>query len=174
MKNIFFYPMLLMLVILSSCASQKETLNKEALSRQIKQMVDADQKNRLLLDELRKSNLPKEVFKRKRDSIWKVQLPMDEQNTIELIAITKKHGFPNTEFLEKPIGAWVIFQHTPEKYKAEVKQLLIKEINTGRMPAIEGSMIMWHLHGRNGIPWGIRDMGVIVKDLRTKNDTINK
>ncbi|CAM1360945.1 hypothetical protein [Tenacibaculum xiamenense] len=174
MKKLLYLILISFFTIINACKMQKDGFNKNELVEKIEKMYNSDQANRLFLNKLKKSNLDKEVFKRKKDSIWKLQLVIDEQNTKDLIEITNKHGFPNTDFLEKPIAAWVIFQHTPEKYKEEVKNLLIKEINVGRLPAIEGSMIMWHLNGRNGTPLGLRERGVIVKDLRKKNDTNNK
>lgn len=149
--------------------SCKKKYADKNLVEKIKAMVASDQKNRLLITNMRDKMGTSSNFKLKWDSIMKIQEKIDEYNTKELIRITKEHGFPNTNFLKEPIPAWLIFQHTPDKYKEEVKKILETERNKMRIPLIEYEMIIWHLNGRKGIPIHIKDKDVIINDSRKRN-----
>ena len=158
------YVYLFLGVLMAACNTARikdKRLNRDKalLTPELRAMCDADQEGRLFLRALKKQQLPTPVYKRKRDSVWKLQTPIDKKNTERLIAITRKYGFPNIERLGAPVAAWLIFQHTPDEYRKEVSKLLAKEDKAGRMPDIEYLMLKWHLGGRKEPP---------LKELKTK------
>ncbi len=163
------YMYILLVVVLSACQPEKtkdEWLREDRaeLAEELKAMEETDQKNRLLLRALKKQQLPDSIYKKKSDSIWAIQTPIDKKNTERLIEITKKYGFPRVSRLGAPIGVWIIFQHSAEEYREELSQLLAEEHKAGRLPDIEYEMLKWHLGGRKGIPLeALQSKGIEVK-----------
>jgi hypothetical protein len=90
--------------------------------------------------------------KHKKDSIFKIMDSIDNRNTLKLMEITKKYGFPNVTRIGKPIPAWVIFQHTPKFHSVDVEILIDKEYKCLRIPEMEYKMLKWHLNGRKSTP----------------------
>ncbi|MGY3792345.1 hypothetical protein [uncultured Aquimarina sp.] len=151
----------LIILILVSCDSlskdEKLIKDREKLTKELKNMVELDQKGRLFITELKKKQLDSNLIKFKRDSFWSKQIIIDNNNVKRLIEITNTYGFPNVDRLQSPVPAWLIFQHTPEEYKEEVSDLLIEEHKSGRMPTMEYNMIKWHLTGRKGSPFSFTE-----------------
>ena len=87
------------------------------------------------------------------DSLWELQTNIDSINTIRLIEIVKKYGFPSVDRLGAPVSAWLIFQHSPKNFWRELNLLIKKESRKGNIPIAETTMLKWHLNGRKGIPF---------------------
>lgn len=138
-------------LILNSCSSNKVENNflnkKTTLIDSIEKMYERDQRYRFLI---RKS-----PNKNKKDSLRKLQKMIDDENTLALIEITKKFGFPNTKRLEKPIPIWVVFHHASKKHFRIIKKVIKKENKAGRLYDNEYNMIMWHMGGRKGLPFSM-------------------
>lgn len=156
-------PFVLGCLLFLSCSIVSTDARKDKLLKQdesivikkIDELVKSDQDNRKLL-KLHKSkneNYVLEIdslnYMHWKDSIKMLQLKIDYSNSIELIKITKKYGFPDNSRLSKKNLSWIIFQHTPERLKKRVKRILIKENKKGRFKN-EATLkfIMWHLEGR--------------------------
>lgn len=151
MKNIIGICCFLFLFTSCSTSSLKDRRlkkDREILISELTLMYKEDQERRKYLMSLKNN---KEQYKIAYDSIKPIQLKIDENNTKRLIEITRKYGFPNIDRLGAPLPLWLIFQHTPEKYNAEVKRLLKTEVKEKRFPVGEFKMISWHLDGRKGI-----------------------
>jgi tRNA(Leu) C34 or U34 (ribose-2'-O)-methylase TrmL len=94
-----------------------------------------------------------ENYNRKIDSIWDYLKIIDDSNTRELIAITKKYGFPNNKRLDvNKSKAYFIFVHSPRNYFDEIRTLINREYENGRISEYEKGYIFWHLDGRKGMP----------------------
>lgn len=92
-------------------------------------------------------------YKRKRDSLWEITAGVDETNTLRLIAITKKYGFPNNRRLGRyKSKAYLIFVHSPHKYADEIRDLIEGEYEKGRIDEYKKEYIYWDLNGRRGMP----------------------
>ena len=65
-------------------------------------------------------------LKHQMDSLWELQTKIDSINTIRLIEIVKKYGFPSVDRLGAPVSARLIFQHSPKNFWRELN-LLIKK-----------------------------------------------
>jgi len=75
----------------------------------------------------------------------------DSLNTIKLIEITNKYGFPNNKRLGVyKSKAYMIFVHSPRTYFEEIRALINKEYNEGRISEYKKEYIFWHLNGRTG------------------------
>ncbi len=69
------------------------------------------------------------------------------------MVITEKYGFPNNKRLEiYKSKAYFIFVHSPSQFFPEVKALILKEYNQGRISEYKKEYIFWHINGRKGIP----------------------
>jgi len=112
-----------------------------------------DQEGRIKLRELKNGLLSSELYNFKKDSLEKIQMNIDDNNTRLLIDITKKYGFPNVERIGKPIPAWLIFQHSSKDYFSELEKLLDNENKSRRLPDNEYAMIKWHISGRKASPF---------------------
>ncbi len=137
-------------------------------------MYELDQSNRLYLDTIdsifgvdTKSNeryIPilekKKIlgdryteYARKRDSVFKIIDSIDVINTKELIAITKKYGFPSRERLKVyKAKAYFLFVHSDRRFFPEIQELIEKEYTAKRISEYEKAYIMWNINGRNGQP----------------------
>lgn len=129
--------------------------DENLLIEKINLLVKADQENRTLSKLYKSKNnnntldMDSITYEYWEDSIRTIQQKIDYSNSIELIKITKKYGFPDNSRLSKKNLSWIIFQHTPERLKKRVRRILIKENEKGRFKN-EATLkfIMWHLEGR--------------------------
>ena len=135
--------------------NRKDRLLKQdeiVLFEKIDQLVETDQWNRKFFKNINQNfalNMDSITYVNWKDSIRVIQQKIDYKNTIELIKITKKYGFPDNSRLSKKKLSWIIFQHTPDKLKKRVKRILIKESKKGRFKSQATlKFIMWHLEGR--------------------------
>ncbi|MEB8346889.1 hypothetical protein OO010_12575 [Flavobacteriaceae bacterium KMM 6898] len=124
----------------------------ENLQTELLEMIKLDQLYRQQIVEL-KENASK-VDSSLIDSLLSQQKTMDTLNTVKLLEISKRFGFPNTTRF-KGIPAFLIFQHSPTQYFPEINELIEREYNAERLPPMEYEMIKWHLNGRQGTPFKI-------------------
>jgi hypothetical protein len=139
----------LILLFLSSCASIKERRlikDKDNLVTTLKEILENDQEYRIKIKDLKKSDI--NIYKDSINSLKSKQIEIDKINTLKLIKIVKKYGFPNSNRIDNPFPVWIIFQHTPIVYKEKVRKLLAKEYKSKRIGESEYKMILWHLDGR--------------------------
>lgn len=158
--------------------SQKDALlndNLKEVIHKVDSIYKIDQDNRLAFDAVdEKYGLPENSnmvlfhLKERREallgnraenyleelkSLRKKMKEQDVSNVKELIELTGKHGFPGPERLGvKKSKAYLIFVHTPNNYKDEVRLLIEEEYRAGRMGTYEYQHIIWHLDGRKGMP----------------------
>lgn len=146
---------IIFVLIYFSCSSVKDKRLQRDMDKvvsELKTLVTKDQEDRM--KKMKKIGLLRAENKdnsQKIDSLIKVQLKIDRENTRHLLNITKRYGFPDNSRLKERVPSWIIFQHTPEEYKEDVKKVLEKEHRLGRVRSEEYKMIMWHLNGRKKI-----------------------
>lgn len=88
--------------------------------------------------------------KKEIDSVWALQLKIDNENTEKLIELTQKHGWLNNEIIDCPkLNIWIIFRHSQEKYFKQIEELIESEHNAKRLNDWHFRLIKNHL---NGIP----------------------
>lgn len=93
---------------------------------------------------------------KRNDSLWKVQIKLDNINTELLIGIIKERGYPNKdncdcELINNYVDdglIGVIFRHSQPKYFNEIRALVTIEHNQGRMSLKTYEFIIDHLNGR--------------------------
>ncbi|WP_400074850.1 hypothetical protein [Winogradskyella sp. R77965] len=85
-----------------------------------------------------------------RDSLWDIQEEIDIKNTKLLIEITKKRGWVSKDGLgcTEYISPMIIFRHAPEEFWEEIRPLIKKEYEEGKMNSATFGFIENHLDGR--------------------------
>lgn len=102
--------------------------------------------------------------------------PKDAIHTERMIAITKKYGFPGveriTKYYDKPFkdpefSPYILLVHAPEPYWEELKLLMKKEMEKGRIDRCTYGHLLWHFTGRKSFQ-PLLDNGFImeIKDGR--------
>lgn len=92
-------------------------------------------------------------YKKETDSLSKLMRRTDSLNTLKLIDLTKKYGFPNNKRLgEYKSKAYLLFVHSPRYFFPIIDTLVEKEYEAGRISEYKRKFIRWHLDGRNGFP----------------------
>lgn len=86
----------------------------------------------------------------KNDSLRRLQLKMDEENTKALIHIVKKRGWVTSKMLkcEEKFKTVIVFRHAPKKYWKEIRPLIEQEKSAKRLSEYEYYIIDNHLKGR--------------------------
>ena len=172
---------------LVSCKS-KYHLNKNELfqlNSEIDKMAENDQKDRLALFDIdliynqeqftyMKSKSMKmdllgtkyDEYQFKIDSLWTEINKNDEINTIRLIEITSRYGFPNNRRLKVyKAKACFIFVHSPKNYFEQINEIVEKEYSEYRMTEYEKEYIYWHTkYERNGMPPMCGENGEAIKN----------
>ena len=93
------------------------------------------------------------IYKSKKDSIINLMNNIDDANTEKLIELTRKYGFPNNKRLnEYKSKSYFIFVHSSQKFSKEIRKLILKEYNEGRITEYKKEYIFWNINGRNGMP----------------------
>lgn len=83
------------------------------------------------------------------DSIWALQIEIDNRNTERLIILTKEYGWLSDERINcSDLNIWIIFRHAQKKYFDEVSALIEKEFKSGRLSKWHYNLIQNHLNGR--------------------------
>jgi len=88
--------------------------------------------------------------KKVRDSLWDIQEEIDKKNTKLLIEITKKRGWVSKDGLgcTEYISPMIIFRHAPEEFWEEIRPLIKREYEEGKMNSATYGFIENHLDGR--------------------------
>ncbi len=145
MKKIFVF----ILIFISSGISAQEKIADEAkLCALISEMKITDQFYRNG-DVLRNWNTDKNS-KKEIDSVWALQLKIDNSNTEKLIELTKKYGWLSNERLECEFKHYLflIFRHSQDEYFDEISELIDKELDASRLNVGHYKIIRDHLNGR--------------------------
>jgi hypothetical protein len=121
---------------LISCEWKKDYSDNEELCSLMYSMIENDQKYR--------------SFEPMTDSLWKLQLEIDDYNCKTLIEIVNQRGWPHRDRFncEKHTGGSQIFRHANSKYFEQIEKLIMKEYKAGRMVAGDYNFIKNHLEGR--------------------------
>lgn len=128
--------------------AQKTILNKDKMCEKLTEMRNNDQLHRKVLSDLI-INVDDKNSKRKIDSIWALQLEIDNRNTEKLIELTKKYGWLSDERIDCPkLNIWLIFRHSQEVYFNEISELIEKEHNAKRLKDSHYKFIKNHLDRR--------------------------
>ncbi|MEM1001091.1 MAG: hypothetical protein AAGH46_00405 [Bacteroidota bacterium] len=86
---------------------------------------------------------------REIDSVWALQLEIDQHNTEQLIELTQKYGWISDERINCPkLNIWIVFRHAQEEYFEEISGLIEKEYTEGRLNPSHYKLIKNHLEGR--------------------------
>ncbi|MEL6721593.1 MAG: hypothetical protein AAFP82_23045 [Bacteroidota bacterium] len=86
-----------------------------------------------------RSSLKLELPKAVKDSLWKLQHQLDEENYHDFVRIVKKYGYPSKERLgTEDVNIVVILFHPPAhlnipEYLENMTSLLLPEVKAGRM-----------------------------------------
>jgi len=93
-------------------------------------------------------------YKIKKDSARNLMHKIDNTNTLKLLKITKKHGFPSNERLNTyKAKAYMIFVHSNlNKYGEVIRNTINIEYKYNRINEYKKGYIFWHLDGRKGWP----------------------
>ncbi len=87
--------------------------------------------------------------KKEIDSVWTLQLKIDNKNTEKLIELTKKHGWISDERIDCPkLNIWLVFRHSQQEYFEQISELIEKEHNSSRLKDAHYKYIKNHLNGR--------------------------
>jgi len=132
-----------------------------------------------LSDSLKQEAISKRQIKSQslKTLIWKTYInPMDSIHTKELIAITRKYGFPSTKRIKKyykkklnnpEFNPATIFIHAPKIYSDELKVLMKSELEAKRIDRCTFGFILWHLNGRHGFK-DMLDNGYVMEGRNLK------
>lgn len=100
-----------------------------------------------------KSEEDYESYCYKIDSIWEEMKALDRTNTIQLLEITKKYGFPGNERLGVyKAKAYMIFVHSGSEFFSEIRKIIQKEFELKNISEYQKEYIFWHLNGRERMP----------------------
>jgi hypothetical protein len=147
MKKLIFYTLLCF--SLGSFA-QEAIPDKAELCKTLNKMTDNDQvyrNGKILKDGKfgRKSVYPKKL----KDSVWKLQWKLDNENTEKLIRLTRKYGWMSDERINCPeLDIWLIFRHSQKKYYKEISEVIEKEHKAKRLNDFQYKLINDHVTGK--------------------------
>ncbi|SDG94934.1 hypothetical protein [Psychroflexus sediminis] len=170
----FFLSVFFLLICLMSChvSSKHYELNEDErirLKASIDSLYDIDQKSRELLSRITKKYTSSDeqnklLLKKNMASFVGLMRLNDSLNTLKLLEITKKYGFPN----HKRLGvykskAYLIFVHSPRYFFSDIEELIEFEYKNNRMSYYERAYITWHIKGRLGSPPIADEKGNLIK-----------
>jgi hypothetical protein len=75
------------------------------------------------------------ITQAQKDSLWRLQSPIDSSNFITVMAITKRFGFPN-KYIE-PYKVTTMVAHSPEMMNDTIFKELMEEVEMGNLPGFE-------------------------------------
>ncbi len=75
------------------------------------------------------------ITQAQKDSLWRLQSPIDSRNFITVMAITKRFGFPN-KYIE-PYKVSTMIQHSPQMMNDKIFNELMGEVDNGNLPGFE-------------------------------------
>lgn len=129
--------------------SQEPIANKKDMCQLLSEMSEKDQLHRkgdILGGSFGATN---PYSKSEIDSVWSLQIKIDNNNTEQLLALIKKHGWLSDERIDCPkLNIWIIFRHSQEKYFNDISELIETERESGRLSEWYYKLINNHLNGR--------------------------
>ena len=133
-------PMTKYLIVLDSLISS-DGMNKEDFP---------EQENKLKKQARQMAREQTKPLIAKNDSLRRLQLRLDEENTKELIDIIKKRGWVTSKILkcEEKFKTVIIFRHAPKKYWKKIWPLIEQEKSAKRLSEYEYYIIDNHIQGR--------------------------
>lgn len=142
--------------------TEKKGLNRKELIAEVKKLYFDDQKDRRIIGVLEDECVPDSLLRSPHlldketqlavDVIYQQQSAIDDKNTERLIRLTKKYGFPGMKHLNHDVPVFLVFVHSKIKFYKEVRELIKKEYQAGRVSKFERDFIFWNLNGSKGIP----------------------
>ena len=146
MKTAFI---LILALIASGISAQELIDDKNEMCETLTEMKNKDQLYRkgevlesLMWNKDKYSN--KEI-----DSVWTLQIKLDNSNTEKLIKLTEHYGWLSDERIDCPkLNIWIIFRHSQEEYSERITELIEKENNAKRLSDWHYKLIKNHLNGR--------------------------
>lgn len=139
---------LLILLIIFSCTS-KTPINKEALSRELDSIFQADQQYRMEIMEAQKAfgfNAPQ------TQSLWAKQMAIDSSNLQRIVEIIEQvGGYPGKSMLDYPANevTFYVLQHAPISVQEKYYDLIVEaaqknELNKGLAAMYQDRYLMHH------------------------------
>lgn len=91
-----------------------------------------------------------QISEKKQDSLMKLQIKLDNKNTELLIDIIKEKGwvYKNNLDCEEYFSAWLVFRHSQSQYWNEIRKIIDKEKDLGRIGVKDYNMVNNHIKGR--------------------------
>ncbi len=146
MQKIIF--ILLVLLLNFNCEYKLDYSDDKMLCDLLIVMNEKDQRYRI--SDYLLMPLPSHISQTQQDSVWVLQKKLDDENTKELIAITKQRGWPDKTKLGciGDMAPVVIFRHAPEKYFDDIAPIIEVEYTEKRMGVGDYLFIKNHIEGR--------------------------
>lgn len=131
------YITIAILILFTACLNNEiDYSDNRILCEQMYSMTENDQKFRAIGE--------------MTDSLWKLQIKIDDYNCEQLIKIVKKRGWPSKESYtcDKHTGGVIILRHAQEKYFPQIQNLINTEFSAGRIGSGDYNFIKNHIMGR--------------------------
>lgn len=112
------------------------------------------------VENVKYEKIRKSDYQNQNRKLWKAISVIDSLNTMKLINLTKKYGYPSYERMKKIkesnniqvdnkiISPSLIFIHSPDYFSKELKKLVKEEYRKGNIECETCSHIFWNLNGR--------------------------
>ena len=145
MKKLLYIALLIYVIstmLLLSCSSNKYE-NDEDLCNLLFEMAESDKLYRTSLE-------AGFGHGSQSDSLWRLQIAIDNKNTEQLIEIIKDRGFPNKKAIgcDLPIAPFLIFTHAQPQYFEEIETLIDNELIAKNVDSLTYNHMLWHINGR--------------------------
>jgi hypothetical protein len=138
---------IILTLISSEIFAQEKIVDKIEMCNLLTELKTNDQLHRK--SEILNSWNENKYSKKEIDSIWALQIKIDNENTEKLIELTKKYGWLSDERLDcLKLNIWIIFRHSQKKYFEQISELIEKEHNSNRLNDWHYKLIKNHLNGR--------------------------
>lgn len=140
----------LLIIYSALCISQSTIPDKTEMCKRLHAMTESDQMYRKMIPDAFNEN-ENQYSRTQIDSLWSLQIEIDNQNTRKLIDLTKTYGWLSNERLNcKKLNVWLIFRHSQREYHSEISELIEKEHLEARLRNFEYKLIKDHINGRVG------------------------
>jgi hypothetical protein len=127
--------------ILDSLRTAENITKEDYIKYTIEEQLAYGKRARRIADQ-KKSNT------KAADSLMKLQIVLDNENTETLIDIIKIRGYPNEDNSPCNVFPGGVFIHSQEKYWKEIRALIEKEYKEKRMKKPNYEFVLYHINGR--------------------------
>lgn len=158
--NKLIFGLLFFVTIINYSQNNSKVIVPENIKRELKIIIESDQKFRTYISKNRKNLLKAEI-----DSLWRLQSIEDNRNTRRVIEIIEEYGYLLSSNSNTRFPMHIILMHTPNQLKDTVYKVINMEMEAGRITQSSYGMITWHLDGRKEIK---------LEQFLNQNDSINK